>query len=583
MLKQRARMKFYFCWKFLGPKHLCLSALTVVVLSLYLAVYSVAQGLRDRGVVSPLGPQCSPIAVDRMRMKRSLSQTGTKTTQESKRLTAQITVHNMEKAIVTDDLMTAPGGKSTSAPGTGRWKCWLPTAMLRCAFAAGCESARSIARLFKSSSTTVSRVQQAVAATLMDRQKMNTSELVEPRVQHHHAVSSLMFDATTFEVQPTDGLAGDWPIMGMHGGVSWQPTRGSRRHEEVVIPPAVLLDECAATMINALDSQCAIPIFLPDHCAKYKALIIHSDNARANMLLYKWLESEAPTGYVVILVPCGQHNTCLCLVPMTTFLGIICPVFCLVKLFHFGAFFTGVRQHALYLVGCHLKRDTRRKPKEEDREYAEAVLELTYYNINLSVHNAWNMGVDELQELSTERRKKGNRLTKCFNGPWKSRRLCDMYHCCEGSEAGCCANEGETIQEGKDAVDDIEIVKRNPTPALNKWNETCPVVCSILLGLLFFDLLGRGLMHEYYQRYDEDDDADTEAEDDTEARDLLPLEGNRADLKGIILPIQTLIKMYIMHLPIKYRFLYIFQSLLRQYINNSVPDTCPGSWGPRCR
>ena len=133
------------------------------------------------------------------------------------------------------------------------------------------------------------------------------------------------------------------------------------------------------------------------------------------------LYQVAKPGHLVASDPCCQHKTANCLAPMTKHLGIAAPAFCTSHVIRQGQTFRDVLKHVnerlsnpnnLTLV------DETYDAVLEDREYAEALLDATYFKPEMTPEHM-ELSEAEAAHGRTTRRRNGEALMHILPGNWR--------------------------------------------------------------------------------------------------------------------------------------------------------------------
>eukprot|EP00969_Alexandrium_andersonii_P050912 2237358-Alexandrium_andersonii.AAC.1 len=129
---------------------------------------------------------------------------------------------------------------------------------------------------------------------------------------------------------------------------------------------------------------------------------------------------------LVMLGPCRQHGAALCLRPLSDYLNVLMPSFCIAKQLHQGKAFSDYLAAMRASMEEHFQwiresEDPGWRPDPGNIDYAEAVMELAYFKRNLYNSTA---SQGELESLMTEDkllRERGARLLQNSPGDWRCR------------------------------------------------------------------------------------------------------------------------------------------------------------------
>jgi hypothetical protein len=378
--------------------------------------------------------------------------------------------------------------------GTGKWKRWLPRPMARCGFNAPAATATETAKRFRGSAGHVSDVQAAVAQICEQTQTDGIHRALHPPTPHEWIISDLMFDDSGFKVVPEKLKAAEFPVFAAHGGLTFLPapaahgvgSKADEVREQIVVPPRTMIDQCAKTIWSGIESS-GVPIQIPVAAAKRRGLALVHDSVKANICCdYKALADFQDDGQYLLIGPCRQHQAALAIQPMTLYLEVLNPSFCVANVLHHGhkliALKHGVRQTLLEKLEC---RDPF-NATDEELDYARTLLERCYYTRDMprsssgEAHDAQHDPVAEVEVRYEEqrRRRAGGRLVQLLP-TWLGDRL---VHPCP---AGCCgvvamASKASAVDKIMDALEEVIFVLVG-TPSLIKWTAICPILQSLLL------------------------------------------------------------------------------------------------------
>ena len=364
----------------------------------------------------------SEYAMKAMRCKKEVETYKRKASDESLGNEAQRLTFNVKDAVRRDNLMPAPNEKREEVKGQGQWKCWLPAAHLRAAFAPPITTATEIAREFGGGSGHAGEVMDSVAEFIMDTYTTEARKVLEPDQEHKMLIYSIVMDDTKFKVHPNEESAKPWPLFASQGLLKWKTCDGIDREECIIHPPAPLASTRAASMWAHLNSD-IMPVtpMLNAECAALRGTIFMNDSVRANILVGKYLTDKLKSDHkhFTAMVSCKNHQTGLCVAPPTVFLDILGPTFCLSRALADGPTWQKVRDAAFHIISKELEVVEECERSEEDNEYATQLLEKTFFARDATDHNVDDPEVESIMEADIERRRTGNQLIEALPGDWR--------------------------------------------------------------------------------------------------------------------------------------------------------------------
>ena len=341
---------------------------------------------------------------------------------EDEALEAQIRIANMTRAVTEDDAMTIPGQTRSdeNSIGQGRWRMWNPRSCLQVGFQSGDVASTALAKSMDPprSRGHVVEVQNCIANICQKKAKSAMAELTCERVTADRLkwfVMDFGMDSTELDVH----MKGEH-VLAAHGHATWSDSGGARHETPLVYQPLALTENTASCTWRALHHK-SVPLEpLPrTKFAKYSGTVVAMDQHVVNYCIIHKLNKEAPTCHLVATDACCQHRTANCLAPMTKHLGIASPVFCLSHVLRYGSTHCDVIKDVegrlslpsnLNLVGDEYVADPM------DREYAEALLEATYYYEPASDLERSDA---ERARARAERRRNGEALMHILPGNWR--------------------------------------------------------------------------------------------------------------------------------------------------------------------
>ena len=421
------------------------------------------------------------------RAGRALKQERSRKEKVNKNIQVQILHHNRNTALRPDDLMVIPGEKRAKISGSGRWQQVLPGTFLAVAFSHPATSDTALSERYDIGNGAPADIRAAAAMLLYRMQSEHVAEVMSPPVpakQPSFIIFQFMWDIASFKVKVSSGLANTHPVMGAHGMLTF--CIGDRIHnEEITIPPTAVWDESANSMLAVLKRHVPWALPLPENGGLsepgrcFVGLTPGCDSARPNMKLLKFLGTISSN----YLLPgkCRNHSIGLCLEPISVFLGLLCPAFCTIKRLHSATYHTRFLQKLHEVIDAKMafmtpEEDPWYRPFPDDRQYAAALLEMTYYKRDL--HRAY-IDDDTKQQLEEEdkvRRAAGQRLMNALVGDWRSKTIVFWAH---GEYRGVTREQAVLIVMELYLEVNPHII---PVPASNKWLSVLPAVADLCRG-----------------------------------------------------------------------------------------------------
>jgi hypothetical protein len=323
--------------------------------------------------------------------------------------------------------------------GSGKWQSLVPRSFLELAFSPPCVMDVEIARKFEVGHSTPACVRAAAAHLLIDAQREEVQKIL--RLDDlDFVIFQIMWDVGTFRVMCNGYKAKKESIFGMHGHLTWS-TSGKVYNQVITLPPSALWGEAAEDMKGAIAKNSPLPLLLrsqapssPD--ASSQALFglnLGCDGANSNRRLLQDIdikESESPNNFVLKGF-CRNHGVGLCIEPVSLYLNVLSPAFCLIQRLHHGSFHNRFIRTLFdvidaRLIFCHEVDDPWFKPDPAHRQYAERVLELTFYSRDL--HKAFADPEEKADLLAQDQRRRavGKQLLDLMPGDWRSKHI--IFH-----------------------------------------------------------------------------------------------------------------------------------------------------------
>ena len=304
----------------------------------------------------------------------------------SARVASQLVRYNRDHAVRPGDVISDTCVGRPQIDGKGRWKQWLPSAVLRCCFGfavdnvkpqptrprqsrpraentnVGAASARVFAGFFRASHGYVGRVRRAVAAWLYDAQIRMHRERSTTGHAVTHRVTTLSVDETEFQLLMGRDPAtvgrdrGTVPIMMLHGSVFDRMTDQTCRHEDVALPPAALEDQTGKTLLASIMSRAAF-LFDEVQGAGLRCTILCSDSAvtLVNLGHHFQLSTKSLPNHVFLHARCYMHRLWGAFSAVIQDLQVINPMFSATCLTHKVGMMLKIRQAIRMVVRAKLR------------------------------------------------------------------------------------------------------------------------------------------------------------------------------------------------------------------------------------
>lgn len=434
-----------------------------------------------------------------------------------------IRVYNEDNARTREDVLDVFQTKLVRVRGSGKYKCWLPTACQRACWGQPARpriarkprkrlvrktsarttvdpyiaSTRTWAYFLRGCPTHVGRVRQAMSELYIRIQLDRI--LVLPRAQRQYLEIAL-----------------DETEMPMSGRVKNEITSVMVVHATVKRPrnPAggdVVFDECKVVAppitprsTSADDLYACLLARLPTSLANIKALadettvFFNTDSAKSCGKLGRYLETITPT----LRCPCRMHQFCLVLVGGMVLAGVIGAIFCGALLLHRKRIQTLMRKRLRGFLEAHVRMQYD-PPSPEDKAHKDAVLNfLLKYAFDCDALDSGCQPVSGRhpghRRQPAPRERAVRRLSRNLSGTsLHGMKLC---HYCP---MGCHASPVAVIDEMEE---DINVIFSSPPIiiAMNKWTKIMPptawFAALLSIGVLLAFLVGA--LEELYNQMD---------------------------------------------------------------------------------
>jgi hypothetical protein len=216
------------------------------------------------------------------------------------------------------------------------------------------------------------------------------------------------------------------------------------QEEELILRPVAMKATSAAAMWSGLQASLPSSVWsmlqgiAPLSC-RAVAVCTSSDRVSANVMMIQHIDNNANSAADRVFIFrgwCNQHGTGNCLQPLLRILGVIPPMFCLVRRLRSDSYHArflqgvrvGIKLRVRWIRGC--EQPTWR-PRATDLAHANAVMELGYYRRDLRTSEQGEageqVGDDGVAQESGRRvrgehlrRQRGAALLKRCCGDWRA-------------------------------------------------------------------------------------------------------------------------------------------------------------------
>ena len=259
----------------------------------------------------------------------------------------QVEFHNRTRVRGADELIDL-STKRPRVSGSGRWKQLDPRQVLRTTFASPASTLKSLAHEVDSSSRYVTDLLFMCAQMLKDRARLAVDSTLTSVGVNQWVVLQVMWDETQFRLLPSGerGAPEGVSVLAAHGHLMWSSESGREppQEDELVIRPCAMANPAVACMWSALLQILPSSVWgllsSSAHLARpwVASLNLGADHAKANLRLIAEIQNRAPPNVITPHGLCKQHASGLCIGVVVKHLNIICPAFCVAKLFRRGNF-----------------------------------------------------------------------------------------------------------------------------------------------------------------------------------------------------------------------------------------------------
>ena len=389
----------------------------------------------------------------------------------------QIEKMNADYAVRTDDHIDVTETRPQRVKGTGRYRHWLPSAILRCCWGlrprprSRCKtrtrcttkqppptkpsplvaSARCIASFYRAGHNYVQLIRNAVARkfVLMQRKAFETMRRFDAGV--------LLISLDETEMQMQLGAAGTSAhVIVMHARLHLRRGQHVERLE-VVVPPAAIEATTSAHLLRALQSRMPFSISeVAGKCKEDLTVVLSTDSGTSCVKLARHLQA--------LPAVCRMHQHCLAMTAPLRLGNVMSSLFCATLLTKRHRVQTMVERQLRAYVKKHLKIVYTR-PGQEQVDHVSSVLDLLRPLLESRL-------VDPHRATARSKALADLKAFLCGHlreGP-------SLYHYCP---LGCHCS----LEAAQDTLIDLLLTvfvrSPPPTPAWNKWTKVWP-------PLLFF-------------------------------------------------------------------------------------------------
>jgi len=370
-----------------------------------------------------------------------------------------------------DDLLQRGAKYGTSS----MWDSWLPRSMLAVTFTPSSKNTTAVAAEWHSSHTFVRDIRAAIASVYIESQQCQVAGRVGGAEPHHKwLVLHLQWDDTRFTVKLENRAPAPRDVMTQHGMVHWETAAGAVESQELVIAPRVVTSKSADNMIGAINLGLHGNLPKVWESSKLCTFSPSIDSVSANTLVCKYFNSILPPHVLMMPSYCMQHQTALVMSLLTVLMGFIGPMFCTVRIVQQGAHLDKLSTEIEAILAEELEVDRVHAPSADNLLKVCGLVELCYAGADRD-------GENRQRNL---RREEGDEICAVFNGDISAKRI--VHHC----RPGCCPDRAASVRRAARAIM-TPLRRRLGVPALNRWLQTFPVVCVLLLLWCIHDLLPR--------------------------------------------------------------------------------------------
>jgi len=232
--------------------------------------------------------------------------------------------------------------------GTGKWKQMDPPQVLRSVFSCPAATMKSTAEAAGCSNRHMTDLLYMCAHILHERQLTAVGHMLPTKEARRWLALQVMLDESQFKIVPADhegcGVEGV-SVMGVYGHAVWsfgaQDNQDQACEDELVLKPLALAAASAACVWAAFERLLPEGLWrlVCGHSRHWMASInLGADHASSNVKLARAIELRAPDNVICLHGFCKQHASGLCVAGVVKYFNVLCPAFCVAKVFRRDVF-----------------------------------------------------------------------------------------------------------------------------------------------------------------------------------------------------------------------------------------------------
>jgi hypothetical protein len=394
---------------------------------------------------------------------------------------ARIERANEQYAVRGHDVIDPSEKKPAKVKGRGKYRHWVPPAVLRVCWGLRpprprhpvrrlskkqplhrsitptVTSTNTFALLNFSGGTHVQQVRNAMAQHFLDLQVAAFRQLPVCDVMF----LELAIDET--EVDSRQDLRSErCPMVVLHARVARYGTHQQPVMLELVIPSAMVLSTSSNALLAVILQRMPLSFQELRRTARSVVLILNSDSARSCVKLARHLGTSLPT----IHAPCRMHQLCIAMVATLRMSGLMSAMFCAAHLFRRKRVQTLMRKQLRKYIDENLEISFASEADPGACAQVAGVMQLMSEVLGQSER-------ENIMEpaVRTQRVKAWQRLSKFFAGPVRGEKR--IKHRCV---LGCHESKQSAADELYNDVVEVFLNHPPPIPAWNKWTKIHPPV-----------------------------------------------------------------------------------------------------------
>lgn len=379
---------------------------------------------------------------------------------------------NADYAVRAEDHIDFSEKRPKRIPGRGRWRHWLPAAILRCCWGlrpqprslcrarARCTtkrppptkpsplvaSARCVASFYRAGHAYVQDIRNAVARKYVVLQR----QAFDAMGQFDSGIFQIALDETEMPLALL-AVGTKAHVIVIHARLTMR--RGQQvEHIEVVVPPAALESTSAAHLLRALQARMPFSVAeVTGKCRGELTMVLSTDSGRSCLKLARHLQA--------LPAACRMHQHCLAMTAPMRLGGVMSSLFCATLLMKRHRVQTMVTRQLSEHVAKHLNIVYER-PGQEQVDHVSSVLDLLGPLLDGRL-------VDPRR--STVRKRALARLKVFLCGPLRDGPA--LHHYCP---YGCHSSLQAAQTDLVNLILALFVQSPPPTPAWNKWTKVWP-------------------------------------------------------------------------------------------------------------